>query len=94
MAEYIEREAAKQAIDYALDMTSGDYAALALAIDNISAANVAPVVHGKWLLHYRSGTGVGSGWVSSCCDMWNFNRAMYCPNCGARMDGGVDHAAD
>lgn len=51
-------------------------------------ADVAPVVHGQWATHYRSGTTVAEGYVSTCCDMWNNRKSDYCPNCGARMDGG------
>lgn len=50
-------------------------------------ADVAPVVHGRWVTHYRSGTTVSAGYVSTCCDMWNNRKSNYCPNCGARMDG-------
>ena len=50
-------------------------------------ADVAPVVHGQWVTHYRSGTTVAEGYVSTCCDMWNNRKSDYCPNCGARMDG-------
>ena len=53
------------------------------------AADVAPVVHGRWVTHYRSGTPVAEGYVSTCCDMWNNRKSDYCPNCGAKMDGGV-----
>lgn len=52
------------------------------------AADVAPVVHGRWVTHYRSGTTVAEGYVSTCCDMWNNRKSNYCPNCGAKMDGG------
>ena len=45
-------------------------------------------VHGRWMEHYRSGVTVAEGGVSSCCDMWNDRRSNYCPNCGAKMDGG------
>ena len=54
---------------------------------SIPAANVAPVVHGRWITHYRSGTTVAEGYVSTCCDMWNNRKSDYCPNCGAKMDG-------
>lgn len=48
---------------------------------------------GRYNKHYRSGTTVADGWVSSCCDMWNERKTPYCPNCGtkmcgAKMDGG------
>ena len=52
------------------------------------------VVHGRWVTHYRSGTPVAEGYVSTCCDMWNNRKSDYCPNCGAKMDGGADHEAD
>lgn len=53
-------------------------------------ADVAPVVHGRWVTHYRSGTTVAEGYVSTCCDMWNNRKSDYCPNCGARMDGDAE----
>ena len=56
-------------------------------IDDIPAADVAPVVRGRWVTHYRSGTPAGDGYVSTCCDMWNKRKSDYCPNCGAKMDG-------
>ena len=64
------------------------------ALENVPAADVVPVVHGRWVTHYRSGTTVAEGYVSTCCDMWNNRKSDYCPNCGAMMDGGVDHEAD
>lgn len=54
----------------------------------------AEVVHGRWVTHYRSGTTVAEGYVSTCCDMWNNRKSDYCPNCGAIMGGGADHEAD
>lgn len=58
------------------------------------AADVAPVAHGRWVTHYRSGTPVSAGYVSTCCDMWSNRKSDYCPNCGARMDGGADNETD
>lgn len=48
------------------------------------------VVHGRWVTHYRSGTTVAEGYVSTCCDMWNNRKSDYCPNCRAIMDGGEE----
>lgn len=59
-------------------------------VENLPPADVAPVVHGRWVTHYRSGTPVPEGYVSTCCDMWNSRKRNYCPNCGAKMDGGED----
>ena len=55
------------------------------------AADVAPVVHGRW-----SDAGFGElpkhapyGWACSACGGISFNNEyIYCPNCGAKMDGG------
>lgn len=64
------------------------YLALTEEVDSV------PVVHGRWVTHYRSGTPVAEGYVSTCCDMWNNRKSNYCPNCGAKMDGGDNDAAD
>lgn len=79
MAEYIDMEKAKRLlhIEYA-------YAAEQL-LDEIPADDVAPVVHGRW---------VRKKWTFVCpncdyVDAYPFDdRYNYCPNCGAKMDGG------
>lgn len=65
---------------------SFDNATLREELANFLEANVAPVVHGRWITHYRSGTPVAEGYVSTCCDRWNNRKSDYCPNCGAKMD--------
>jgi len=54
------------------------------------AADVAPVVHGRWNC-------VGSVCIDgeyedtfrcSKCSIPYFRKSRYCPNCGAKMDGG------
>ncbi len=55
----------------------------------IPAADVAPVVHGRW-----GDNGIPESMLSGCsvcgftCGAYSFR---YCPNCGAKMDGGADH---
>ena len=76
MAEYIER-------GFALDVvkrTSGDYAAAFAEIAHAPAADVAPVVHGRWE-PYRKNLGK----CSECGEVVQI-RSNYCPDCGAKMD--------
>ena len=59
--------------------------------ENLPAADVAPVVHGRWI---HDGRRIESGidWChcSECGKSDNFcARTNYCHNCGAKMDGGA-----
>lgn len=107
MAEYIDREAAisliKQyghdAIDggrYSLD-TVGDCIELANRIETLPAADVAPVVHGWW--YGNNCTACKLPWnycMVQNADDWGYFDPMpdYCPNCGAKMDGGAGDDAN
>lgn len=55
-------------------------------LDEIPAADVVPVVHGKW------GDNGIAGSMLVKCSVCGFdcgaNSFSYCPNCGAKMDGG------
>lgn len=90
MAEFIERSAAIEAAKHAWakGLEPSQY------IEALPAADVAQVVHGRWVTQYRNGTPVAEGYVSTCCDMWNNRKSDYCPHCGAKMDGGADHEDD
>ena len=66
-------------------------------VNNVSAADVAPVVHGKWLNFYndfscaecdRCGTTFEVTDNESDEELWNEFKLSYnyCPNCGAKMD--------
>ena len=98
MAEYIDREAAiceiKQitAVHYGSmwDYAVHCYAGACLrdckeAICGIPAADVAPVMHGKWIHESNS-----DAWVCSRCGRGvNANPEgidLYCYHCGAKMD--------
>lgn len=98
MDEYIERETAvKAANEWVSEACMAPVMRVSRLFDKLQkvpAADVAPVVHGRWVTHYRSGTTVAEGYVSTCCDMWNNRKSDYCPNCGAKMDGGNGDAAD
>ena len=84
MTEYIKREDALEITK----RTSGDYATAFAEIRKIPAADVVPVVHGKWeVIHVKN------HWDKARCSAckrifasyeWGSN---YCPVCGAKMHG-------
>ena len=67
-------------------------------IEDAPAADVAPVVHGWW--EYNPPTINTYGQLRcSICNWWTLDPSVdgsysYCPNCGAKMDGGADHEVD
>lgn len=98
MAEYIERNTAKSFLGFGV----GTIVSAAEALDQVPAADVAPVVHGRWTetdwVEMESGghdfikTPKAALRCSNCRNgfkkelLWKTN---FCPNCGAKMDGGV-----
>lgn len=85
MAEYIERSAAIKAAKHAWakGLEPSQY------IEALPAADVAPVVHGRWI-HDGRRIECGIDWChcSECGKSDNFcARTNYCPVCGAKMDG-------
>lgn len=57
--------------------------------ENLPAADVAPVVHGRW----NNMDGYKTRKVCSECgwDVPEYGKFYsYCPNCGAKMDGGAE----
>lgn len=91
--------------DDALEITTrtcGDYAAAFAEIRKLPAADVAEVVLGQW-----EGEGDGYADGEIVLDVWHCSQCgyciddgtdnqdcllKYCPNCGAKMDGGIDDA--
>ena len=93
MAEYIEREGAiKELMNDAPEQVGYSREDAADCIRYMDATDVAPVRHGHWISKNHH----GYEWVFVCsnCDYVNgypFNdRPNYCPNCGAKMDRGVN----
>lgn len=58
-------------------------------VDKLIEVDVAPVVHGEWLLKH---IGMGHHWECSVCHtnlcIYVTENTKFCPNCGAKMDGG------
>lgn len=86
MTDYIDREAFLEHMK-----KTNRYFDVKFDIEGFPAADVAPVVHGRW-----------DGNDCTVCKLpWNYNMVQdaddwgyfdpmpdYCPNCGARIDGG------
>lgn len=89
MVEYIEREAAKKEI---LNNYFGQYGqGVARVIDRVPTADVAPVVHGRWV--EKQGGFWETATCSNCGEKYQTVGIIphYCPNCGARMDKEASH---
>jgi hypothetical protein len=110
MAEYIEREAGAELIEklryYANTYVIGDNLGREIegtgellfeateVIEKIIAADVAPVVRGRWVRHNVDGTDMFGEPIEivfacncSVCGLDGRSETPYCPNCGARMEG-------
>jgi len=65
-----------------------------IAIGKIPAADVVPVAHGWWdeskeHFYLMNGCKEWINFYCSECDAPNNSPTDYCPNCGAKMDGGA-----
>ena len=106
MAEYVKRDDALCAleqinpVDYGAmwDYEARHYAGECLrdckeAIENIHAADVAPVIHAQWIgSKYDPETG---DYMEKCSHCGVFSREYWkphCSECGALMDGGESDA--
>ena len=87
MAEYIEREAAQTSCGKYSFAESYDAFAVDCILKAIPAADVATVRHGRWIMHDDE---FGLTCECSACHIETMGDGNYCPNCGAKMDGGAD----
>ena len=64
------------------------------ALENVPAVDVAPVVHGRWeVIEVLTDDIQTAARCNICGELisWFGKFSVYCPNCGAKMDGGADH---
>lgn len=54
------------------------------------AADVAPVRHGRWKCNKPCPVCGGDRFEGLDADIWADWEPPYCPNCGAKMDGGAE----
>lgn len=108
MVEYISREAVTNLsyyhgirATYDNPMPDGVDAVDVIDIEKIPAADVVEVKHGWWVNDDAWPTCNKCGSLAPIdVDEWDFrgkirpHMADYCPNCGVKMDGGTNDAAD
>ena len=82
--DYIRREDAKAVLQEKVfhNLTDEFYGAMQ-AIDELPAADVAPVVHARWEKKKESDL-----FYCSECELPSMYDWPYCERCGAKMDGG------
>lgn len=106
MAEYIEREAIMK-FPIRKDQCDKEHAnehfifgieSVLEYVENLPAADVAPVVHGRWEMRPTGmATDTGPEYKAYCTACNEPNKQYhppFCPHCGAMMDGGAENAAD
>ena len=103
MGDIIEREKLQKRLNRIVDVNNlrtdrawfTPYGVNAL-IEEIPAADVRPVVRGKWRFEKGDGKTCGDGWVCSACNCGFHTNVPYfedfnfCPNCGADMRTGAE----
>ena len=91
MDEYIKRETAVRAVMAAKWVDGSDGAMAMEIVASPPAADVAPVVHGRWIgSKYDPETG---DYMEKCSHCGVFSREYWkphCSECGALMDGGAE----
>lgn len=88
MAEYIEKEAVVHHFMIKRQYLTKDLVMdAAYEVSKFPAADVAPVVHGRWTFYSSYGEDEYE-YECSVCNEWANQRYTYCPNCGAHMKDG------
>lgn len=96
MAEYIKRETAIKAVEKAdytaiaddADSCKADY--LREIIESVPAADVAPVVHGRWIQVDSTKCRCSHCDIIALIALYPHGDKNFCPNCGAKMDRGAE----
>lgn len=96
MGDYVDREAVLKIVERRVDLSEKTMHAFQELI-SLPSADVSPVVHGSWEPYHKSDFGWDEyGVRCTVCKLevedadFTFPRG-YCPNCGAKMDGGTNN---
>ena len=95
MDEYIKREYAVDAITdvyYNTPDINLSCEKFETAILKIQPADVTPIRHGRWE-EASDGDGIVCPFCRTdfCTIIYDTEHFNYCPNCGAKLDGGIDN---
>lgn len=86
MARYIDAdklcEALKSMASVQPSLKQSTILGVVSSIENTPTADVVEVRHGEWKQHGLMNP------RCSLCNSYNIEKSRYCPNCGAKMDGG------
>lgn len=89
MADYISRDYTVENMEkYPWDTEHDKNAAIHLVRELVPAADVRPVMRGKWANEHLASTSGGTYAVircSVCKSQFPLYKTNYCPNCGAYM---------
>ena len=85
MADYIDKQAFLDCMK-----RTDRYFNVKFDIENFPNADVAPVRHGRWE-EASDGDGIVCPFCRTdfCTIIYDTEHFNYCPNCGAKMDGGI-----
>lgn len=83
--------------DFAQDMDSWCGSELfGVEVLSMPTVDAAPVVHGEWIPTFHEYANkfercmIADEFHCSQCGVYSKMKSHYCPNCGAKMDGGVN----
>ena len=98
MKEYIDRAKYRERLSnlesWCQDLRNPGLTQALQMFDEIPAADVVPVVHGRW--NVIEGRRLDNAICSNCGRRFQayYGAYSFCPNCGAKMDGGESDEGD
>lgn len=93
MPEYITKNAAINAVENApIELFQSEWEEIEEAINTAPAADVAPVVHGRWIQVDSTKCRCSHCDIIALIALYPHGDKNFCPNCGAKMDGGTNNA--